>query len=83
MKVKGEREVAQPCLTLSDPTDRSLPGSSIHGIFQARVLQWVAIALSDSCSIVTPKKELLAGFTLIRCLCIMFLSFNIFVMKTL
>ena len=46
MKVKIEREVAQSCLTLSDPTDCSLPGSSVHGIFQARVLEWVAIAFS-------------------------------------
>ena len=41
-----ESEVAQSCLTPSDPMDRSLPGSSFHGIFQARVLQWVAIAFS-------------------------------------
>ena len=41
-------EVAQPCLTLCDPTDCSLPGSSLHGIFQARVLEWVAIAFSSS-----------------------------------
>ena len=47
MKVKSEREVAQSCLTLSDPMDSSLPGSSIHGIFQARVLEWDAIAFSD------------------------------------
>ena len=46
MKVKSEREVAQSCPTLSDPTDCSLPGSSVHGIFQARVLEWVAIAFS-------------------------------------
>ena len=46
MKVKREREVAQSCPTLSDPMDRSLPGSSIHGIFQARVLEWGAIAFS-------------------------------------
>ena len=46
MKVKSESEVAQSCLTPSDPMDRSLPGSSAHGIFQARVLQWVAIAFS-------------------------------------
>ena len=46
MKVKGQSEVAQSCLTLSDPMDCSLPGSSIHGIFQARVLEWVAIAFS-------------------------------------
>ena len=46
MKVKSEREVAQPCPTLSDPMDCSLPGSSIHGIFQARVLEWGAISFS-------------------------------------
>ena len=44
MKVKSESEVTQSCLTLSDPMDCSLPGSSIHGIFQARVLEWGAIA---------------------------------------
>ena len=44
MKVKSESEVAQLCLTLCDPMDYSLPGSSVHGIFQARVLEWVAIA---------------------------------------
>ena len=47
MKVKSESEVAQSCLTLSDPMDCSLPGSSVHGIFQARVLEWGAIAFSD------------------------------------
>ena len=46
MKVKSESEVAQLCLTLSDAMDCSLPGSSIHGIFQARVLEWGAIAFS-------------------------------------
>ena len=46
MKVKNESEVAQLCPTLSDPMDCSLPGSSIHGIFQARVLEWGAIAFS-------------------------------------
>ena len=46
MKVKNESEVAQWCLTLSDPMDCSPPGSSIHGIFQARVLEWGAIAFS-------------------------------------
>ena len=45
-KVKSESEVAQSCPTLSDPMDCSLPGSSIHGIFQARVLEWGAIAFS-------------------------------------
>ena len=47
MKVKSESEVAQSCPTLSDPIDCSLPGSSVHGIFQARVLEWGAIAFSD------------------------------------
>ena len=46
MKVKSESEVTQSCPTLSDPMDCSLPGSSIHGIFQAQVLEWVAIAFS-------------------------------------
>ena len=44
MKVKSESEVAQSCLTLSDPMDYSPPGSSVHGIFQARGLEWGAIA---------------------------------------
>ena len=47
MKVKSESEDAHSCLTLSNPTDRSLPGSSIHGILLARELEWVAIALSN------------------------------------
>ena len=47
MKVKDESEVTHSCLTLSDPMDCSLPGSSVHGIFQARVLEWGAIAFSD------------------------------------
>ena len=46
MKVKSQNEVSKLCLTLSDPMDYSLPGSSIHGIFQARVLEWGAIAFS-------------------------------------
>ena len=46
MKVKSESELAQLCPTLSDPIDCTLPGTSIHGIFQARVLEWVAIAFS-------------------------------------
>ena len=48
MKVKSQSEVAQSCPTLSDPMDCSLPGSSVHGILQARVLEWVAIAFSTS-----------------------------------
>ena len=47
MKVKGESEVAQSCPTLHDPMDCSLPGSSIHGIFQARVLEWGAITFTN------------------------------------
>ena len=52
MKAKRESEVAQLCPTLSDPMDQSLPGSSVHGIFQARVLEWVTIA--------SPYSEILA-----------------------
>ena len=47
LKVRSESEVAQSCPTLSDPMDCSPPGSSVHGIFQARVLEWVAIAFSN------------------------------------
>ena len=46
MKVKSESEVAQSCPTLSDPMDCSPPGFSVHGVFQARVLEWGAIAFS-------------------------------------
>ena len=48
MKVESQSEVTQPCLTLSDPMDCSLPGSSIRGIFRATVLEWSAIAFSHS-----------------------------------
>ena len=48
MKVKCESEDAQSCLTLNNPMDCSLPGSSVHGIFQARVLEWVPIAFSPN-----------------------------------
>ena len=51
MKVKRESEVAQLCLTLSDPINCSPPGSSVHGIFQARVLEWGAIAFSGQASL--------------------------------
>ena len=47
---ESESEVAQSCLTLCDPLDCSLPGSSVHGIFQARVLEWVAISFSRGSS---------------------------------
>ena len=49
MKVKSESEVAQSCPTLRNPMDFSLPGSSIHGICQSRILEWGAIAFSNIC----------------------------------
>ena len=52
MKVKSESEVAQSCPTLRDPMDCSLSGSSLHGIFQARVLEWGAIAFSVYMSLI-------------------------------
>ena len=55
MKVKSEREVAQSCPTLWDPMDCSPPGSSIHGIFQAGVLEWGAIAFSAKCLYTLPN----------------------------
>jgi len=56
IKVKeSESEVAQSCPTLCDPMDCSLPGSSVHGIFQARVLEWDAIAFSETAALVEPK----------------------------
>ena len=60
MKVKSESEVTQSCPTLCDPMDCSLPGSSAHGIFQARVLEWVAIAFSvrgEEASVKKKKKN--------------------------
>jgi len=57
MKVKSESEVAQSCPTLSDPMDSSLPGSSIHGIFQARVLEWGAITFSERETIEGERRE--------------------------
>jgi len=57
MKVKSESEVTQSCLTLSNPMDCSLPGSSVHGILQARVLEWVAIAFSEITNYITLKKK--------------------------
>ena len=49
--MKSESEIAQSCPTLSDLMDCSLPGSSVHGIFQARILEWVAIAFSGKLDI--------------------------------
>ena len=54
MKVKSESEVTQSCQTPSDPTDYSLPGSSVHGIFQAKVLEWGAIAFSVAAKLALP-----------------------------
>ena len=66
-KVKSEREVSQSCPTLSDPMDYSLPGSSIHGIFQARVLEWGAIAITTLClSFLICKMETVDGL-IIEC----------------
>ena len=56
MKIKRESEVAQSCPTLSDSMDYSLPGSSVHGIFQARVLEWGAIAFSAGNMLRTTKR---------------------------
>ena len=58
MKVKSESEVAQSCPTLIDPMDRSLPGSSVHGLFQARVLEWGAIAFSEMVPDWVPNTDL-------------------------
>ena len=55
MEVKSQSEVVQSCPTLSDPMDCSLPGSSIHGILQARVLEWGAIAFSDHLTLAPGK----------------------------
>ena len=63
MKVKSESEVTQSCPTLSDPMDRSLQGSSIHGIFQARVLEWGAIAFSVISSNLLQKNTCLIACT--------------------
>ena len=57
MKVKSESEVTQSYLTLRDPMDCSPPGSSIHGIFQARALEWGAIAFSEGLCLAHHNKE--------------------------
>ena len=64
MKVKSESEVAQLCLILGDPMDCSLPGSSIHGIFQARTLEWVAMSSSRGSS--RPRDR--TGVSYVSCL---------------
>ena len=79
MKVKSESEVVQPCPTLSDPMDCSLPGSSVHGIFQARVLEWGAIAFSNYTSSVEEygKQGFLRSSESFQCSCIFSLFYNI------
>ena len=72
MKVKSESEVAQSYPTLRDPMDCSLPGSSIHGIFQARVLEWGAIAFSEQGNWGESKMSLLLKLVSI------FLPFQVF-----
>ena len=69
MKVKSESKVAQSCLTPSDTTDCSLPGSSIHGIFQARVPEWGAIAFSITrlAYLISPKTAALFLFSGVVC----------------
>ena len=79
MKVKSESEVAQSCLTLSDPMDCSPPGSSVQGIFQARVLEWGAIAFSiiemypfqypnfDSCCVLRQRNVLAYKKCTLKC----------------
>ena len=58
MKVQSEREVAQSCPTLSDPMDCSPLGSSVHGIFQAKVLEWGAIAFSEKCIMLVQNQNM-------------------------
>ena len=66
MKVKSESEVTQLCPTLNNPMDCSLPGSSIHGIFQARVLEWGAIAFSvKSCQFYLLNISQISPFTVL------------------
>ena len=65
MKLKSENEVTQSCPTLCDPMDCSLLGSSIHGIFQARVLEWGAITFSPKGSIQIQLRELYTTVTIV------------------
>ena len=69
MKVKSESEVAQLCATLSDPMDCSPPGSSISGIFQARVLEWVAIAFSRS-DLSHSNRQINPNWTILSLICV-------------
>ena len=77
MKVKSESEVTQSCPTLGDPVDCSPPGSSIHGIFEARVLEWGAIAFSMLHTIHPKSIERVGGqkMKLKRILCLLMFGF--------
>ena len=77
MKVKSEREVTQLCLTVSDPMDCSLPGSSVHGIFQARLLEWGAIAFSKRHFSIFKMRSIIYKHELMLELCIR-LNKNVF-----
>ena len=65
LMAESESEVAQLCLTLCDPMDCSLSGSSIHGIFQARVLEWIAISFSRGSSL--PRNQTWVSLIAGRC----------------
>ena len=79
MKVKSESEVAQSCLTLSDPMGCSLPDSTAHGIFQARVLEWGAIAFSLQVYMYELKQKMLCYLQFFCCCQLLFLWRFIFV----
>ena len=85
MKVKSESEVAQSCPTLCDPVDCSPPGSSAHGIFQARVLEWGAIAFSrewvDCCVKKPPKIEYTDKDRIILITCMYHMGVNAVALK--
>ena len=66
MKMKSEREVAQSCPTLRDPMDCSLPGSSVHGIFQAKVLEWGAIAFPTEVTAIPEARSHLSGMSVVN-----------------
>ena len=71
MKVKSESEVTQLCPTLSDPVDCSLPGSSVHGIFQARVLEWGAALVQKTDMGLAGRENLRLSFSTLEFLCLL------------
>ena len=77
MKVKSESEVPQSCPTLSDPMDCSPPGSSVHGIFQAGVLQWCAIAFSEILTEANIKYILINFMFYVNRLCLLFIYYRL------